>query len=54
MRIRTALGGGGGGECLRNLRHQFLTLNMTGARLVRQGAGAQSHWASYDGLTYYL
>lgn len=32
VRIRTALGGGGGGECLRNLRHQFLTLNMTGAR----------------------
>ena len=31
VRIRTALGGGGGGECLRNLRHQFLTLNMTGA-----------------------
>lgn len=32
VRIRTALGGGGGGECLRNLRHQFLTLNMTGSR----------------------
>lgn len=30
VRIRTALGGGGGGDCLRNLRHQFLTLNMTG------------------------
>jgi uncharacterized protein (TIGR01615 family) len=35
VRIRTALGGGGGGECLRNLRHQFLTLNMTGQDGVR-------------------
>ncbi len=34
VRIRTALGGGGGGECLRNLRHHFLTLNMTGGVVV--------------------
>lgn len=30
VRIRTALGGGDNRECLRNLRHQFLTLNMAG------------------------
>lgn len=26
--VRTALGGGGGGECLRNLRHVFLSVRM--------------------------
>mmetsp|Transcript_12857 Transcript_12857/g.38837 ORF Transcript_12857/g.38837 Transcript_12857/m.38837 type:complete len:669 (+) Transcript_12857:273-2279(+) len=31
VRIRTALGGGGNQECLRNLRHHFLTLTLTGA-----------------------
>lgn len=28
--IRTALGGGGGNECLRNLRHSFLTCRVQG------------------------
>lgn len=28
--IRTALGGGWGGECLRNLRHSFLVCTVTG------------------------
>ena len=28
--MRTALGGGGGNECLRNLRHRFLTCRMQG------------------------
>lgn len=28
--IRNALGGGGGNECLRNLRHRFLTCRMQG------------------------
>ena len=26
--VRTALGGGGGGECLRNLRHVFLSVGV--------------------------
>ena len=26
--VRTALGGGGGGECLRNLRHVFLSVRL--------------------------
>jgi uncharacterized protein (TIGR01615 family) len=30
VRIRTALGGGGGGECLRNLRHTFLYCTVEG------------------------
>lgn len=30
--IRNALGGGGGNECLRNLRHRFLTCRMQGAQ----------------------
>ena len=30
MKIRTALGGGGGGACLRNLRHSFLTVSIQG------------------------
>lgn len=29
--VRTALGGGGGGECLRNLRHTFLSCAVHGA-----------------------
>ena len=28
--LRSALGGGGGNECLRNLRHSFLTCRMQG------------------------
>ena len=28
--IRSALGGGGGNECLRNLRHRFLTCAVQG------------------------
>lgn len=31
--VRTALGGGWGGECLRNLRHSFLVCTVKGARL---------------------
>lgn len=31
--IRSALGGGGGNECLRNLRHRFLTCRMQGKDL---------------------
>ncbi|KAL0019124.1 hypothetical protein WJX79_003321 [Trebouxia sp. C0005] len=30
--IRSALGGGGGNECLRNLRHRFLTCRMQGTQ----------------------
>ena len=29
--IRYALGGGGGNECLRNLRHRFLSCRMPGS-----------------------
>mgnify|MGYP007114774439 CR=1 FL=1 len=29
VKIRTALGGGWGGACLRNLRHQFLTVDFS-------------------------
>lgn len=32
--IRNALGGGGGNECLRNLRHRFLSCRMQGTVLV--------------------
>lgn len=32
--IRSALGGGGGNECLRNLRHRFLTCRGQGVFLV--------------------
>lgn len=28
VKIRTALGGGWGGACLRNLRHTFLTIDL--------------------------
>jgi PDDEXK-like family of unknown function len=31
VKIRTAIGGGWGGDCLRNLRHQFLTCTARGA-----------------------
>lgn len=33
--IRSALGGGGGNECLRNLRHRFLTCRGQGKLLVQ-------------------
>lgn len=33
--IRSALGGGGGNECLRNLRHRFLTCRGQGVLLVQ-------------------
>ena len=33
--IRSALGGGGGNECLRNLRHRFLTCRGQGMLLVQ-------------------
>lgn len=33
--IRSALGGGGGNECLRNLRHRFLTCRAQGKLLVQ-------------------
>ncbi len=42
VRIRTALGGGGNQECLRNLRHRFLTLNVTGGRLAPIGLHNQT------------
>ena len=32
--IRSALGGGGGNECLRNLRHRFLTCRVQGIILL--------------------
>lgn len=34
--IRTALGGGGGNECLRNLRHSFLSCRMQGTAPLHQ------------------
>ena len=33
--IRSALGGGGGNECLRNLRHRFLTCRVQGRLLAK-------------------
>ena len=36
--IRSALGGGGGNECLRNLRHRFLTCRAQGMLPVQQFA----------------
>ena len=30
VKIRTALGGGSGGACLRSLRHSFLTVSVSG------------------------
>lgn len=38
--IRSALGGGGGNECLRNLRHRFLTCRAQGMLLVQQFAAS--------------
>lgn len=48
VRIRTALGGGGNQECLRNLRHHFLTLTLTGAptQLMLVCSYLASVWAS--------
>jgi len=40
VRVRTALGGGEGQSCLRNLRHTFLTVRSAGACLcIRAGEG---------------
>lgn len=45
--IRSALGGGGGNECLRNLRHRFLTCRMQGKDLWRVPAEAVTLTALY-------
>ena len=38
--VRTALGGGGGGECLRNLRHVFLSVRL---QVRGWGRSAETH-----------
>ena len=45
--IRSALGGGGGNECLRNLRHRFLTCCMQGRDLWPVPAEAVTLTALY-------
>ena len=45
--IRSALGGGGGNECLRNLRHRFLTCRMQGKDLWPVPAEAVTLTALY-------
>ena len=44
--VRTALGGGGGGECLRNLRHTFLSCAVHGAPHNHRLAAELHVWRS--------
>jgi hypothetical protein len=44
VKILTALGGGGGGACLRNLRHSFLTVELQGeSRPAPHGPACGTH-----------
>ena len=45
--IRSALGGGGN-ECLRNLRHRFLTCRAQGTLLMRHVAASHSVMVKYN------
>lgn len=46
VRVRTALGGGEGFSCLRNLRHVFLTVALQGGRTLRCTAACTLHCSS--------